>query len=200
MQISASTVKQLRERTGVGMMECKKALLEANGDVVEAEKVLRRRGMAAAGTKAGRATGEGAIASYVHTGGRIGVLVEVNCETDFAARSDDFQRLIHDLAMHIAAAAPRFLGREHVTEAVLQEERDIAREQGLRGGKPADVVERMVTGKMQKFYAEQCLLEQPFVKNPDITVGQLVAEAVARIGENIRVRRFVRYMLGEEQD
>lgn len=198
MEISAATVKQLREKTGVGMMECKKALLETDGDVAEAEKVLRKKGMAVAAKKSGRATGEGAVASYIHTGGKIGVLVEVNCETDFAARSEDFQRLVHDIAMHIAAAGPRFGRRAQVTDAILAEEREIAREQALKAGKPENVVDRIVDGKMEKFYAENCLLEQPFVKNPEITVGQLISDSIARIGENIQVRRFVRYLLGED--
>jgi elongation factor Ts len=197
MQISANVVKELRGKTGVGMMECKKALVEAGGDVSEAEKILRKRGLAAAAKKAGRATGEGAVASYIHTGGKIGVLIEVNCETDFAARSDDFQNLVRAIAMHIAAAAPRFLRREDVTESDLADEREIAREQALRAGKPEKIVDKIVDGKMEKYYSENVLLEQPFVKDPDHTVGQHIAEAVARIGENIQVRRFCRYVLGE---
>jgi len=197
MQISASTVKELRVKTGVGMMECKKALVEAGGDVGEAEKILRKRGLAVAAKKAGRATGEGAVASYIHTGGKIGVLIEVNCETDFAARSGDFQALVRAVAMHIAAAAPRFLRREDVTESDLADEREIARDQAIRAGKPEKVVERIVEGKMEKYYSENVLLEQPFVKDPDHTVGQTIAEAVARVGENIQVRRFCRYVLGE---
>jgi len=198
MQITATIVKQLREKTGVGMMECKKALQETAGDLAEAEKVLRKKGMATAAKKAGRATGEGAIASYIHTGGKIGVLVEINCETDFAARSEPFQQLVHDIAMHVAAVGPRFVRREDVGEAVLAEEREIAREQALKSGKPEKVVDKIVDGKVEKFYSEQCLMEQPFVKNPDINVGQLVTEAVSQIGENIQVRRFVRYLLGED--
>jgi len=197
MQISASTVKELRVKTGVGMMECKKALVEAGGDVGEAEKILRKRGLAVAAKKAGRATGEGAVASYIHTGGKIGVLIEVNCETDFAARSGDFQDLVRAVAMHIAAAAPRFLRREDVTESDLADEREIARDQAIRAGKPEKIVERIVEGKMEKYYSENVLLEQPFVKDPDHTVGQTIAEAVARVGENIQVRRFCRYVLGE---
>ena len=198
MQISASMVKELREKTGVGMMQCKKALAEAEGDIAQAEKLLRKQGVAAAAKKASRSTGEGQIASYIHTGGRIGVLVEVNCETDFAARSEDFQTLIRDLAMHVAAAAPRFLDREQVDPAVLGEEREIAREQALKSGKPEKVLDRIVDGKIEKFYAENVLLEQAFVRDPDKTVGQLVGEAVARIGENIKIRRFARFVLGEE--
>lgn len=197
MEISANQVKQLRDKTGVAMMECKKALLESGGDVGEAEKILRKRGIASAAKKADRATGEGAVSAYIHTGGKIGVLIEVNCETDFAARNEDFQKLVRELAMHVAAAAPRFLRREDVTPADLATEREIAREQAQKSGKPAAVVEKIVEGKMEKFYAENCLLEQPFVKDPDRNVGQLVTGVVARIGENIQVRRFVRYVLGE---
>jgi elongation factor Ts len=198
MEITAGVVKQLREKTGVGMMECKSALVESGGDVAEAEKILRKRGVAAAAKKAGRATGEGAVAAYIHTGGKIGVLVEINCETDFAARSADFQSLVHDVAMHVAAAAPRFVRREDVSESVLAEEREIARDQAAKSGKPAQVVEKIVEGKLEKFYAEACLLDQPFVKDPDKTVGQLVTAAVTRIGENIQVRRFARFVLGED--
>lgn len=198
MEITAAVVKQLRERTGVGMMECKSALIESSGDVAEAEKILRKRGVAAAAKKAGRATGEGAVAAYIHTGGKIGVLVELNCETDFAARSADFQSLVHDIAMHVAAAAPRFVRREDVLESVLAEEREIAKDQAAKSGKPAQVLDKIVAGKLEKFYAEVCLLEQPFVKDPDKTVGQLVSGAVARIGENIQLRRFARFVLGED--
>jgi len=198
MEISATLVKELREKTGVGMMHCKKALAEANGDVTAAEKLLRKQGVAAAAKKASRATGEGQVASYVHTGGKIGVLVEVNCETDFAARSDDFQALMKGLAMHVAAAAPRFLEREEVDKDMLAEEREIARDQALKSGKPENVVDRIVEGKIEKFYAENVLLEQAFVKDPEKTVGQLITDAVGRIGENIRIRRFARFVLGEE--
>ena len=197
MEISAVVVKQLRERTGVGMMECKSALVEASGDVAEAEKILRKRGVAAADKKAGRATGEGAIASYIHTGGKIGVLIEVNCETDFAARNEDFRSLVHEIAMHIAAAAPRFVRREEVPEAVLAYEREIAKEQVLKSGKPAAVADKIVEGKLDKFLAGICLYEQPYVKDPEKTVKQVVAERVSKIGENIQVQRFVRFVLGE---
>ncbi len=198
MEISATMVKELREKTGVGMMQCKKALKEANGDLAAAEKLLRKQGAAAAAKKADRAAGEGQVTSYVHTGGKIGVLIEVNCETDFAARSDDFQDLIRGLAMHVAAAGPRFLRREDVTESILDDEREIARDQALKSGKPEQVVEKIVTGKLEKFYAEHVLLEQPYVKDPDKTIGQLVHEAIGRIGENIQLRRFARFVLGEE--
>jgi len=197
MEITASVVKELREKTGVGMMECKKALQEASGNVAEAEKILRKRGVAQAAKKADRATGQGMVASYIHTGGKIGVLLEVNCETDFAARSEAFQALVHDVAMHVAAAAPRWVRRDEVTESDLATEREIARDQAAKSGKPPAVVEKIVEGKMEKFYAENCLLEQPFVKDPDHTVGQKVTDTVAKIGENIQVRRFVRWVLGE---
>jgi elongation factor Ts len=198
MQVTAAMVKQLREKTGVGMMKCKAALIEASGDLAEAEKHLRKQGEAAALKKAGRATGEGLVSSYIHTGGKIGVLVEVNCETDFAARSEDFQMLVHGICMHVAAAAPRFVRREEVSEDVLQDEREIAREQALKSGKPEKIIDRIVVGKIDKFFQECCLLEQPYVKDPDKTVGQLVTDAVAKIGENIQVRRFVRFVLGEQ--
>ncbi|ANM28572.1 elongation factor Ts [Acidobacteria bacterium Mor1] len=197
MSITAATVKELREKTGVGMMECKKALVETNGDMGAAEKLLRKKGMAVAAKKSGRATGEGAVASYIHTGGKIGVLVEVNCETDFAARNDDFQGLVRDVAMHVAAAGPRYVSREEVTDDMLAEEREIARDAAIKAGKPEKVVDKIVEGKMEKYYSEHCLLEQPYVKDPDVTVGQLVTDAIARIGENIQVRRFSRFVLGE---
>jgi len=199
MSISAAQVKVLRDKTGVGMMECKKALTEAGGDVAEAEKILRKRGISKAAKKADRATGEGAVTAYIHTGGKIGVLLEVNCETDFAARSDDFQSLTRDIAMHIAAAAPRFVSRDEVSEKDIADEREIARDQALKSGKPEAVVEKIVDGKIDKFYAEVCLLEQPFVKDPAKSVGDLLTEAVARIGENLKVARFSRYVLGESE-
>jgi elongation factor Ts len=197
MEVNAALVKQLREKTGVGMMKCKEALAEVGGDLAEAEKLLRKQGVAAAAKKADRATGEGIIGSYIHTGSKIGVLVEINCETDFAARGQDFQELVRGIAMHIAAAAPRFVRREDVTAQVLADEQEIARDQALKSGKPASVVDKIVEGKLDRFYAEACLLEQPYVKDPDRTVGQLVSDAVARTGENIQIRRFVRYVLGE---
>jgi elongation factor Ts len=197
MQVTAQMVKELRERTGAGMMDCKSALTETQGDMEKAVDLLRKKGLAAAAKKAGRVAAEGAVASYIHAGGKIGVLVEVNSETDFVAKTDEFQQLVRDIAMHIAAAEPRFVRREEVTEDVLERERAIYAEQAAASGKPANVVEKIVSGKMEKFYAETCLLEQPFVKNPDQTVGQLVTEAVAKIGENLQVRRFTRYKLGE---
>jgi elongation factor Ts len=198
MEINATLVKQLREKTGVGMMQCKSALLAAQGDLSEAEKILRKSGASSAAKKADRLAGEGQVAAYVHTGGKIGVLVEINCETDFAARSDDFQALVRNLAMHVAAAAPRFVRREDVAEALLAEEQEIAREVALRSGKPAAVVDKIVAGRLEKFFGETVLLEQPYVKDPERTVGQLVTDAVARIGENIQVRRFARFVLGDE--
>jgi elongation factor Ts len=197
MEVTAQRVKELRERTGAGMMDCKSALTEAQGDLEKAVDLLRKKGLAAAAKKSGRLTAEGAVGSYIHAGGKIGVLVEVNCETDFVARTERFQELVKDIAMHIAAAEPRFVAREEVTPDVLERERAIFREQALASGKPANVVDRIVDGKLDKFYAEFVLLEQPFVKNPDQTVGQLVSEKVAQIGENIRVRRFSRFRLGE---
>ena len=197
MTITAGMVKELREKTGVGMMKCKQALQEADGDLGAAEKLLRKKGEAAAAKKADRATGEGLISSYIHTGGKIGVMIEVNCETDFAARSDDFQTLVRDIAMHIAAAAPRFLSRDDVTEADLNDEREIARDQAVQSGKPEAVVEKIVTGKIDKYYSQHCLLEQPYVKDPDRTVGELLHEAIGRIGENMQVKRFARFVLGE---
>lgn len=197
MKITAQMVKELRERTGAPMMGCKQALEESGGDLEKAIEVLRTKGLAAAKKKAGRVTAEGAVAAYIHAGGKIGVLVEVNCETDFVARTDDFQELVKDIAMHIAATDPRYLQRQEVTQDDLDRERDIYRQQALESGKPANVIDRIVEGKLEKFYSEAVLLEQPFVKNPDVTIGELIAERVGKIGENIRVRRFVRYQLGE---
>jgi len=197
MQVSAQMVKELRERTGAGMMDCKAALAESKGDMETAVDILRKKGVASAAKKTGRIAAEGAVGSYIHGGGRLGVLVEVNCETDFVAKTEDFQQLVHDIAMHIAAADPRYVAREEVTPEVLERERAIYREQALASGKPAAVVEKIVDGKLDKFYAEAVLLEQPWVKNPDQTVGQLVSEKVAKIGENIKVRRFSRFKLGE---
>jgi elongation factor Ts len=195
--VTAQMVKELRERTGAPMMDCKTALTETQGDMEKAVDFLRKKGLAAAAKKAGRIAAEGAVGSYIHGGGKLGVLVEVNCETDFVARTDGFQELVRDIAMHIAAAEPRFVRREEVTEDVLAREREIFRDQALASGKPANVVEKIVTGKMEKYYAEYVLLEQPFVKDSDKTVGQLITEKVAKIGENIQVRRFVRFKLGE---
>ena len=193
-------VKELREKTGAPWMDCKIALTEANGDMAGAETVLRKRGLASAQKRAGRATLEGVVGSYVHAGGKIGVLVEINCETDFVARTDEFQLLAHDLAMHVAAADPRFLRKEEVTPEILEKEKEIYRAQALASGKPEKVVERIVEGKMEKFYEEVCFLEQHFVKDPGQTVGQVVATYIGKLGENITVRRFVRFKMGESTD
>ena len=200
MEITASMVKELRERTGTGMMECKTALVEAQGDLEGAIAILRKKGLSAGARKAHRETQEGLVGSYIHVGGRIGVLVEVNCETDFVARTPNFQQLTKDIAMHVAASAPRFIRREEVTQQLLDEERAIYREQAAKSGKPAAVVDKIVEGKLEKFFAESCLLEQPFVKDPTITVQDLISSSIAKIGENIRVRRFARFVLGESSD
>ncbi len=197
MSVTASMVKELRERTGAGMMDCKNALVETDGDIEKAIDALRTKGLSTAAKKAGRATSDGAVASYIHAGGKIGVMVEVNCETDFVARTDDFKELVNDVAMHIAAADPRFVRREEVTEEVLEKERQIFKEQALADGKPENIVDKIVEGKLGKYYSENVLLEQPFVKDPDITIGELVTQKIAKIGENIQVSRFARFVLGE---
>jgi elongation factor Ts len=197
MEITASQVKDLRTRTGVGIMDCKAALAEAKGDVAEAEKILRKKGLSKAAKKAGRSTGEGVVGSYIHAGGKIGVLVEVNCETDFVARTDQFQGLVKDIAMHVAASSPRYVSREEVQAADLDAEKEIYRAQALREGKPEKIVEKIVEGRMNKFYEEVCLLEQSFVKDPDRKVQDLITEMVATLGENIQVSRFSRFALGE---
>ena len=196
MSISAEVVKTLREKTGVGFMECKAALAEANGDLETAVTILRKKGLSASAKKAGRATKEGLVGCYIHNG-KIGVMVEVNCESDFVARNVDFQTLVHDIAMQIAASDPRFLRREDVTEEVLAKEREIYKEQARSTGKPENVLDKIVEGRVAKFYAETCLLEQPFVKEPSISVKDHIASHIQKIGENIQVRRFVRYRLGE---
>jgi elongation factor Ts len=200
MEITASMVKDLRERTGTGMMECKAALVEAAGDMEAAIAVLRKKGLSAVAKKAHRETSEGLVGSYIHPGGKIGVMVEVNCETDFVARTDPFKQLVKDISMHIAASAPRFVQREEVTREVLDAEREIYRAQAAQTGKPPHVAEKIVEGKMEKFYTEACLLEQPFVKDPTATVKDLVSSMIAKVGENIRVRRFARFVLGEGSD
>ncbi|MBP1622880.1 MAG: tsf [Acidobacteria bacterium] len=196
MNISAELVKELREKTGVGFMECKSALHESNGDVEAAITILRKRGLASLAKKSGRETKDGLVGAYIHNG-KIGVMVEVNCETDFVARNPDFQALVKDIAMHIAASDPRFIRKEDVTEDVLAKEREIYTEQARSTGKPANVLEKIVDGRMSKYYAEACLLEQPFVKDPAISVRDHIAAHIQKIGENIQVRRFVRYKLGE---
>jgi elongation factor Ts len=195
MNISAELVKTLREKTSVGFMECKSALQEANGDLDAAVTILRKKGLSAVEKRAGRETKEGLIGCYVHNG-KIGVMVEVNCESDFVARNADFQSLVKDIAMHIVASDPRFVRKEDVTDDVLAKEREIYREQARATGKPANVLDKIVEGRMTKFYAENCLLEQPFVKDPSISVKDHIASHIQKIGENIRVRRFVRYRLG----
>ncbi len=196
--ISANTVKELREKTGAGMMDCKQALSESGGDVQKAVDFLRKKGLAAAQKKSSRVTKEGAIDSYIHAGGRIGVLVEVGVETDFVARSDPFKEFTHDLAMQVAASNPLWVRREEVPEHVIERERAIYREQAK--GKPDNVIEKMIDGKLNKFFAEVCLMEQPFVKDPDRTVEQLRTDLVGIIGENVEVRRFVRFQLGESSE
>lgn len=198
MAISAELVKELREKTGVGFMECKSALQESNGDLEGAITILRKRGLASLAKKSGRETKDGLIGAYIHNGNKIGVMLEVNCETDFVARNPDFQTLVKDLAMHIAASEPRFICKEDVTEDILAKEREIYTEQARATGKPENVLAKMVEGRMTKFYNEVCLLEQPFVKNPDISVRDHIAAHIQKIGENIQIRRFVRYKLGGE--
>jgi len=199
-EIKASLVKELRERTGTGMMECKSALVESNGDIDAAIALLRKKGLSAVAKKAHRATQEGLIGSYIHIGGKIGVLVEVNCETDFVARTDDFQLLAREIAMHVAASAPRFLAREEVTDEILAKEREIYKAQAALTGKPAAVIDKIVDGKLDKFYGETCLLEQPWVKDPSMSVQEYISSHVAKFGENIRIRRFSRFVLGEGLD
>lgn len=179
------------------MMDCKRALVESEGNLDAAVDLLRKQGMATAAKKAGRHAGEGVVGSYIHAGGKIGVLIEINCETDFVARTDDFQILVKDVAMHVAAADPRFVRRDEVTDEMLAQEREIYRDQALQTGKPENVVDRIVDGKMEKFFAETVLLEQPFVKNPDLTVEEMVAEKIGKLGENIQIRRFSRFRVGE---
>ena len=195
--ISVSDVKSLRERTGAGMMDCKNALSEANGDVEKAIDLLREKGLAAAVKKSGRIAAEGSVDSYIHMGGKIGVMLEVNCETDFVAKTPEFKAFVHDIAMHIAAANPTYVSEDEVSEADLEKEREIFTAQALNEGKPANIVEKMVEGRLKKFKKEICLLEQPFVKEPDKTIKDIVTEQVAKIGENISIRRFVRFEMGE---
>ncbi len=195
--VSASLVKELREKTGAGMMDCKNALAETGGDIEKAIDFLRKKGLSTAAKKASRDTKEGLVGSYIHVGGKVGVLVEINCESDFVARTEDFQELLKNIAMQIAAADPRFVGREEVTPEVLEREKDIYRQQALATGKPAVVVEKIVEGKMEKFYGETCLMEQAFIKDPNITVQDVISAKIAKLGENIRVHRFTRYKIGE---
>jgi elongation factor Ts len=197
VNISAAQVKELRDKTNAPMMDCKNALTESKGDVEGAIVILRKKGIATAAKKATRATSEGSVSSYIHAGGKIGVLVEVNCESDFVARTDDFKGLVHDIAMHIAATDPRFVRKEDVTPEAFEKEKDIYRAQAAATGKPAPVIEKIVEGKMDKFYEEVCLYEQPFIKEQTITVGQLIATVIGKLGENISVRRFARFKVGD---
>jgi elongation factor Ts len=200
LEISASLVKDLREKTGVGMMDCKKALQESGGDLQSAIDYLRKKGIATAKKRGGRVTSEGQVQSYIHAGGKIGVLVEVNCETDFSAKTTDFSEFVKNVAMQIAATNPISIDREGVEPQTLEKEKEIYMTQAKESGKPEKVWDKIVEGKMKKFYSESCLLEQPFVKNPDITVQDLLNELVAKTGENILIRRFSRYQLGESDD
>jgi len=195
--ISAAQVKELREKTGAPMMDCKQALTEAKGDMDAAVVVLRKKGVSVAAKKAARVTSEGSVASYIHAGGKIGVLVEVNCESDFVARTDDFKELVHDIAMHVAASDPKFVRKEDVTKADFDREREIYIAQAIASGKPQPIAEKMVAGKMEKFYEEVCLLEQPFIKDQTINISQLIAAKVGKLGENIAVRRFARFKVGD---
>jgi elongation factor Ts len=197
MQVNAKMVSELRAKTGAGMMDCKKALAEVQGNLEQAVEYLRKKGLSAASKKAGRVASEGAVGSYIHAGGKIGVMVEVNCETDFVGRNEDFQRFVREVGMHIAAANPRFVAREEVPEGEVAKEREILAAQIAQEGKPAEVAARIVEGRIGKFYKEICLLEQPFVKEPDKSVEQVVNEITAKIGEKIVVRRFIRFQLGE---
>jgi elongation factor Ts len=196
-EITAKVVQELREKTGAGMMDCKRALTEAGGDFAKAEEVLRKKGLAAAAKKSARAATEGAVASYIHMGGKIGVLVEVNCETDFVARTEGFQALVKDLAMHIAAAAPQYLRREEVPPEVVAKEIEIAKAQMKDQKKPEAILEKIATGKVEKYYEQFCLLDQAFVKDDKKKISEVLTDAVAKIGENIQVRRFARFVLGE---
>jgi len=197
VKISASQVKELREKSGAPMGDCKKALEEAKGDMENAFVVLRKRGMASAAKKASRTTNEGAVGTYIHAGGKIGVMLELNCESDFVARTDDFQTLLKDIAMHIAAVDPRFVGKDEVTPEDIEKEKEIYRAQAAASGKPANIIEKMLEGKMGKFYEEVCLLEQPFIKEQSLTIQQLIAQKIAKMGENISVKRFARFKVGD---
>jgi len=195
--ISAAQVKDLREKTGAPMMDCKHALTEANGILEDAIVLLRKKGVSVAAKKATRVTSEGSVGHYIHAGGKIGVLVEVNCESDFVARTDDFKELVHDIAMHIAASDPKFVRKEDVTPADIEREKDIYRAQAAATGKPPNIIEKMLAGKMEKFYEEVCLLDQPFIKDQTISISQLIAAKVGKLGENIAVRRFARFKVGD---
>ena len=197
MEISAGAIKELRQRTGVGMMDCKKALVECAGNVDEAIDLLRKKGLAKAAKRAGRETAEGLITAYIHAGAKIGVLVDVNCETDFVARTEDFQNLAKEIAMHIAAMNPLAISREDVPAEIMEKEKEILRAEAATSGKPEKVVDKIVEGRLEKFFTEHCLLEQAYIKNPEITVKDHIYDIIAKLGENITVRRFTRYQLGE---
>jgi len=197
MAVDAKAVKELRERTGAGMLDCKKALEEANNDITKAAELLREKGLSAAANKAGRIATEGVVETYIHAGGRIGVLVEINCETDFVGKTDSFKEFARDIAMQIAAANPRYVRREEVPQEDVEKEKEILKAQALNEGKPEKIIEKMVEGRIGKYYEEYCLLEQTFVKDPDKTISQLLNEKISTIGENISIRRFARFELGE---
>ena len=197
MEVSAASVKELREKTGTGFIDCKKALEETNGDIEKAVDFLRQKGLSAAAKKSGRIASEGVVGSYIHGGGKIGVLIEVNCETDFVAKNEDFLNFVKDVGMHIAAVNPVCVERRELHQESLDRERAVVKAQALESGKPEKVIEKIVEGRMEKFYAESCLLEQPFVKNPDITISDYLNQTVAKIGEKISIRRFTRYQMGE---
>lgn len=199
MEIKSELVKELRAKSNAGMMDCKKALVDADGDIAEAEKILRERGLAQASKKASRATKEGIVGSYIHNGSKIGVMVEVNCETDFVARNEMFKSFVHDLALHIAAADPSYVSVEEVPGKEIEKEKDIYRKQAINDGKPENIVDKIAEGRIKKYYEESVLLEQAFVKDPDKKIGDLLKERIATIGENIVIRRFCRYVLGEDK-
>jgi len=198
MEIKAELVKELREKSSAGMMDCKKALVESNGDIKKAEEILKEKGLAKASKKAYRATKEGIIDSYIHIGSKIGVMLEVNCETDFVARNETFKNFVHDIALHITAAAPLYVSKEDVPQEVLDKEKELYRKQALNEGKPEKIIDKIAEGKLKKYYEENCLLEQLFVKDNDVKIGDLLKQNIAKIGENIVIKRFVRYILGEE--
>jgi len=198
MEIKVELVKELREKSSAGMMDCKKALVESNGDIKKAEEILKEKGLAKASKKASRAAKEGIIDSYIHTGSKIGVMVEVNCETDFVARSEMFKNFVHDIALHITAAAPLYVSKEDVPQEVLDKEKELYRKQALNEGKPEKIIDKIAEGKLKKYYEENCLLEQLFVKDNDVKIGDLLKQHIAKMGENIVIKRFERYILGEE--
>jgi elongation factor Ts len=198
VQITSEVVKKLRDKTGVGMMDCKKALEETNGEFEKAVEILRKKGIDVANKRSGRQASQGTVTAYIHMGGKIGVLVEVNCESDFVAKSDDFNNFVKDVSMQVAAASPDWVTRDEVPQNVLDKEKEILKEQALKTGKPEKVIEKIVEGKLTKFYSERCLMDQPFVKDQDKTIKQLLEELMAKTGEKCLVRRFVRYQVGEE--